>query len=126
MSTILDTVRDPLATALENITASVYGSPPETIIAPACSILPDSPYLENVLIGKATLKVKVNLIISAIVAYNNNAGALNNLEELMIEILEEIPTNYVIGNFSRPSIITVGTGNFLSSDLDVYTYYHQT
>jgi len=44
----------------------------------------------------------------------------------MIEILEEIPTNYVIGNFSRPSIITVGTGNFLTSDLDVYTYYHQT
>jgi hypothetical protein len=82
--------------------------------------------LENVLIGKATIKVKVNLIISAIVAYNNNAGALNNLEELMIEILEEIPTNYVIGNFSRPSIITVGTGNFLTSDLDVYTYYHQT
>jgi hypothetical protein len=45
MSTILDTVRDPLATALENITASVYGSPPETIIAPACSIIPNSPYL---------------------------------------------------------------------------------
>ena len=82
--------------------------------------------MENVLIGKTTVKVKVNLIISAIVAYNNTGGALSNLEELMIQILEEIPTIYVIVNFSRPSIITVGTGNFLTSDLDVYTYYHQT
>jgi hypothetical protein len=125
MSTILDTVRDPLATALQGVAASVYSTPPEAIIAPACSIMPSSPYLESNLIGKDLVKVKINLTISAIVAYNNNAGALDNLEKLMLEILGAIPNNYVVGNFSRPGIITVGTGNFLSSDLDVYTYYQQ-
>jgi len=126
MSTILDTVRDPLATALQGVTASVYSTPPEAIIAPACSIMPSSPYLESNLIGKEVIRVKVNLTISAIVAYNNNAGALDNLEKLMLEILGAIPNNFVVGNFSRPGIITVGTGNFLNSDLDVYTYYQQT
>lgn len=126
MSSILDTVRDPLATALQGVTASVYSTPPEAIIAPACSIMPSSPYLESNLIGKDVIRVKVNLTISAIVAYNNNAGALDNLEKLMLEILGAIPNNFVVGNFSRPGIITVGTGNFLSSDLDVYTYYQQT
>jgi hypothetical protein len=87
--------------------------------------MPSSPYLESNLIGKDLVKVKINLTISAIVAYNNNAGALDNLEKLMLEILGAIPNNYVVGNFSRPGIITVGTGNFLSSDLDVYTYYQQ-
>ena len=94
MSSILDTVRDPLATALASVAASVYATPPEAIIAPACSIMPGTPYLEPNLINQSTTKVQVNLVISAIVAYNNNAGALDNLEKLMIQILGVIPSNY--------------------------------
>jgi hypothetical protein len=81
MTTIYEDVRDPLATALASVAASVYSSPPEAIIAPACSIMPGTPYLEPNLINQSTTKVQVNLVISAIVAYNNNAGALDNLEE---------------------------------------------
>ena len=125
MTTIYEDVREPLATALASITASVYSSPPEAIIAPACSIMPGTPYLEPNLINQSTTKVQINLVVSAIVAYNNNAGALNNLEELMIEILGVLPSNYVVGNFTRPGVITVGTWNFLTSDLDLYTYYTQ-
>jgi hypothetical protein len=84
MTTIYEDVREPLATALASITASVYSSPPEAIIAPACSIMPGTPYLEPNLINQSTTKVQINLVVSAIVSYNNNAGALNNLEELMI------------------------------------------
>jgi hypothetical protein len=87
--------------------------------------MPGTPYLEPNLINQSTTKVQINLVVSAIVAYNNNAGALNNLEELMIEILGVLPSNYVVGNFTRPGVITVGTGNFLTSDLDLYTYYTQ-
>jgi hypothetical protein len=125
MTTINEDVREPLATALASITASVYSSPPEAIIAPACSIIPGTPYLEPNLINQSTTKVQINLVVSAIVAYNNNAGALDNLEKLMIQILGVLPSNYVVGNFTRPGIITVGTGNFLTSDLDLYTYYTQ-
>ena len=124
-TTIQADVRAPLATALASVTASVYQSPPEAIIAPACVIIADSPYLESLLVNGAVTKVKINFIISAVVAYNNNAGALDNLEQLAIQILGAMPPGYVVGNVERPSIMNVGTGSFLMSDISVSTYYTQ-
>ena len=123
--TIQSEVRAPLATALEGVTASVYQSPPETLIAPACVILADSPYLESTLINGAVTKVKINFVISAVVAYNNNAGALDGLEQLVIQILGAMPAGYVVGNVERPAIMNVGTGSFLMADISVSTYYTQ-
>ena len=123
--TIQSEVRAPLATALQGVTASVYQSPPETLIAPACVILADSPYLESTLINGAVTKVKINFVISAVVAYNNNAGALDGLEQLVIQILGAMPAGYVVGVVERPAIINVGTGSFLTSDIQVSTYYTQ-
>jgi hypothetical protein len=124
-STIQADVRAPLAAALAGVTASVYESVPEAIIAPAALIIPGTPYLETTLIS-SSIQVKINFTISAVVAYNNNAGALDNLEKLSLEILAAIPSGYVVGDVSRPSIITLGSSNFLISELDVSTYYKQT
>ena len=123
--TIQSEVRAPLAAALAGVTASVYQSPPEAIIAPACVIVSDSPYLESTLINGSVTKVKINFIISAVVAYNNNAGALDGLEQLCIQILGAMPAGYVVGNVERPAIINVGTGSFLTADISVSTYYTQ-
>lgn len=123
--TIQTEVRAPLAAALAGVTASVYEAPPETIIAPASVIVADSPYLESTLINGAVTKVKINFIISAVVAYNNNAGALDNLEQLAIQILGAMPSGYVVGNVERPAIMNVGTGSFLMADISVSTYYTQ-
>jgi hypothetical protein len=123
--TIQSEVRAPLATALAGITASVYEAPPEALIAPACVIVADSPYMESTLINGAVTKVKINFVISAVVAYNNNAGALDGLEQLVIQILGAMPAGYVVGIVERPAIINVGTGSFLTSDISVSTYYTQ-
>lgn len=123
--TIQSEVRAPLATALAGVTASVYEAPPEALIAPACVIVADSPYMESTLINGAVTKVKINFVISAVVAYNNNAGALDGLEQLVIQILGAMPAGYVVGNVERPAIINVGTGSFLTADISVSTYYTQ-
>jgi hypothetical protein len=123
--TIQSEVRAPLATALAGVTASVYEAPPETLIAPACVIVADSPYMESTLINGAVTKVKLNFVISAVVAYNNNAGALDGLEQLVIQILGAMPAGYSVGIVERPAIINVGTGSFLTSDIAVSTYYTQ-
>ena len=125
MTTIAEDVRQPLADALVSVGASVYAVAPEALIAPACAIMPGSPYLDPNLIS-STVQMKVNLIITAAVAYNNNSGALNNLEELMIDILGALPSGYEVGAWSQPGLTTVGTGNFLTADLPVATYYTQT
>jgi hypothetical protein len=118
-------VRDVLATALAGVTASVYASVPEALIPPACVIVPGSPYMESTLIGKTTVKVKLNFIITAAVAYNNNAGALDGLEKLIIGILGAMPSGYVVGDVSIPSVTQIGASNLLVADLSVSTYYNQ-
>jgi hypothetical protein len=124
-TTIATNVRGTLATALSGVVASVYSSPPEAVIPPACVIVPDSPYLETTTIGKSTVRVKINLVVTAAVAYNNNAGALDNLEQLIISIMQAMPTGYVVGDVQRPTIQSVGASNLLVADLAVSTYYTQ-
>lgn len=118
-------VRDVLATALAGVAASVYPAVPEALIPPACVIVPDSPYMESTLIGNSLVKVKLNFVITAAVAYNNNAGALDGLEKLIISILGAMPSGYVVGDVSIPSVTSVGSSNLLVADLSVSTYYNQ-
>ena len=118
-------VRDVLATALAGVAASVYSAVPEALIPPACVIVPDSPYMESTLIGNSLVKVKLNFVITAAVAYNNNAGALDGLEKLIIGILGAMPSGYVVGDVSIPSVMSVGSSNLLVADLSVSTYYNQ-
>ena len=118
-------VRGTLATALATSLASVYTSVPETVIPPAVVIVPDSPYLESNIIGKDQVRVKINMTVSAAVAYNNNAGALDQLEVLIITLIGLMPVGYIVGDVSRPTIISVGASNLLSADLSVSTYYTQ-
>ena len=126
VNSILVDVRDPLRTALLGVAASVYSSVPEAVIPPACIILYDSPMMESTLIGKASVKVKLNFLVTAAVAYNSNSGSLDNLEKLIIQILGAIPSGYVVGDVQRPSITSVGASNLLVADLSISTYYTQT
>ena len=125
MTTLLD-VRNDLATALAGVAASVYPVAPEAVIPPACVIIPDSPWLESVLINGAVTKVKVNFVVTAAEANNSNSGALDQLEALIISILGAMPSGYVVGDVQRPSILSVGASNLLVADLSVSTYYTQT
>ena len=118
--------RAALATAFSGLAATSYSSVPESPIPPAIAILPGSPYMEVVLIGKAKTQVKLNFAISAIVASNSNAGSLDNLEKLVIGILAAMPAGYVVGVVDKPTVLEVGQSPMLVADINVSTYYTQT
>ena len=124
-STIADT-RAALASAFSSLSANVYPSVPEAPIPPAIVIVPATPYMEIVLIGKTATKVKLNFAITAIVASNSNAGSLDNLEKLIIGILAAMPTGYVVDVVEKPTILEVGQSPMLVADINVSTYYTQT
>ena len=125
-STILSSVRQPLATALAGVLGNVYAFVPESVIPPAVVCIPDSPYLEIETIGKTSVRCKVNLTISAVVAYNSNPASLDNIEQLIMSILAVIPNGYIVGEVERPTVTQVGTSTMLISDINVSTYYTQT
>ena len=91
--------------------------------SPSIILVPGSPYLESTLINGSTTKVKINFLITGVVGYSSNAAALTNLEDLMISIISTMPGGYIVGDVSSPSPLEVGTGKFLTSDLQVSTYY---
>ena len=118
--------RAALANAFSALSANVYASVPESPIPPAIVVVPDSPYMEVILIGKSSTKVKINFAISAIVASNSNAGSLDNLEKLIIGILAAMPAGYVVGVIEKPTVLEVGQSPMLVADINVSTYYTQT
>jgi hypothetical protein len=79
--------------------------------------------LKACFINGATTKVKVNLTVTGVVGYSNNAAALDNLETLMINIISTMPAGYEVGNVNQPQPLEVGAGKYLTADLQVSTYY---
>ena len=118
--------RAALASAFSGLAANVYSSVPESPIPPAIVVVPDSPYMEVVLLGKSQTKVQINFAISAIVASNSNAASLDNLEKLIIGILAAMPAGYVVGVVEKPTVLEVGQSPMLVADINVSTYYTQT
>ena len=125
-SSIQTSIRDVLQTALSGVAANVYDSVSEAVIPPFCALVPNDPYLQPNLIGQSTIKLQVNLKITAAVAYMSNSASLDNLEKLIVSILAVIPSGYIVGDVSVPSIVSVGSSNLLSADIPVSTYYTQT
>jgi hypothetical protein len=121
--TIEADIRTPLQTALSTIAANVYNGIPEVMTSPSIVLVPGSPYLESTLINGTTTKMKVNLLVTGVVGYSNNAAALTNLEDLMVAIVSTMPAGYVVGDVSTPTPLEVGAGKFLTADLQVSTYY---
>jgi hypothetical protein len=121
--TIEADIRTPLQTTLSTIAANVYNGIPETMTSPSIVLIPGSPYLESTLINGTTTKVKINLQVTGVVGYANNAAALTNLENLMISIISTMPGGYVVGDVTSPTPLEVGAGKFLTADLQVSTYY---
>jgi hypothetical protein len=125
-STISGDVRAVLKTALTNVTANVYDHVPEAPQVPFAVIVPVDPYMEIVTIGNSKMRVKLNFVVSAGVAYNSNPGSLDNLEKLALQILAAMPAGWEVGDVSRPSVTQVGASNLLVADITASTYYEQT
>jgi hypothetical protein len=125
-STILSSVRQPLATALSSVSANVYDHVPEYPPNPFLAIVPNEPYMEIDLIGKAAVKVKLNFILTVGVQTADNAAALDNLEQLIISVLAAIPSGYEIGSIGNIGIRNVGNGESLAAELSISTRYTQT
>ena len=125
-STILSAVRNPLKTALSSVSANVYDHVPEAVMPPIVCILSADPYLQFDLIGRATIRAKVNLLIKIGVAYMSDAAAIDNLEQLTLAVVALIPTGYEVGDINAPAPYDVGATKLLMLEIPVSTYYTQT
>lgn len=121
--TIATEVRAALKTSLAAVPANIYDHVPENPVVPHVSFVPDDPYLEIQTIGKSKARCKVNMVLAVGVNYASNAASLDNLEQLIINVLTNLPNGYIVGDVSRPTVTQVGSSNQLVADLRVSTYF---
>lgn len=122
MTVAITTLRSTIATALTNTNVwNVFAYPPATIVANSVIVAPADPYLApsnnlNAVSPEATFK-----IIMTVPALDNQ-GNLAMLEEMMSTVYTKLQSSGLgikIGTFSAPGILSVQSGDLLSSDLTI-------
>lgn len=116
----LVTLRSNLATALNAAGRVVYAFPREQIIPPALVLVPGSPYITPVAIGGLTNRLNVRFDITAVVGAADNQAALMNIEQLMLDVLNALPSGTSVNNgWTQPAISEVSGNQMLTSQLTV-------
>lgn len=113
----LSATRQSITDALASVSANLYWYVPETIIAPAVVIVPDSDYIEPISISRSQYKARFR--VTFFVGMRNNQSALDNLETLAFAALDALPAGITVGNVSQPQPINLGQADLLSADLTI-------
>jgi hypothetical protein len=116
----LVTLRNTLASALGAAGRVVYAFPREQITPPALVLVPASPYLSPVAIGGLSNRINVRFELTAIVGAADNQAALANIESLMLDVFNELPTGTaVINGWTQPQIQEITGQQMLTSSLTI-------
>jgi len=111
----LSTTRQDLADALQDAGYSVYAYPMNQMFAPAVVLVPASPYVGFDTPTRRHARYNLTLMI----VNNDNQAALLNMEKMIDDLSELLPTFCTITEFSQPSIEEVGSTDYLISDITV-------
>ena len=105
---LLGDARTLIAEALSPVQATIYAYPAEAVYPPAVMIVLDEPWAEVKGIG-TRLRMHARLKLQLAVSANNNLGAVEKLEDLIQEVLVNLPSGCIVGAVSAPTIQSVGT-----------------
>lgn len=113
-------IRQELAEAFQDIpNLAVFDNVPPAPSLPCLVIFPSDPYFEPKTIGGAITRGQLNFVLALAVPYLDNAGSLNMIEDLMIEVLQALPQSAQVGSFNQPSNTELGSANVLAAQLDL-------
>ena len=112
------TLRNALATTLQQAGRVVYAFPNENITPPAIVLVPGSPYMTVGAIGGARIHVRFD--ITCIVNAADNQAALANLEALILSVTDLLANNIsLLGGWSQPTVQTIGNADMLISQINI-------
>lgn len=117
-------IRDQRAALAQALAAAgvsgVYTDPPSTVSPPCVIVAPDEPYLEPLSIGPSgEATVAVRFVLVCAVAHRDPAGALDQLEQLVVDVWHAVPQGTEIGDAGRPQLETVGPSELLTTAVPV-------
>jgi hypothetical protein len=116
----LVSLRDSIASDLSAAGRVVYAFPREQITPPAIVLVPASPYITPVSIGGVSNRLNVRFALTVVVGAADNQAALANIETLMLDVYNALPSGTgIINGFSQPQIEEVSGNIMLTSSLTI-------
>jgi hypothetical protein len=115
----LATVRQNLATAIQQTGYKAHAAPLATVIPPAVVIVPDQPYLEarTLASGGIVWTVRYELIVA--VATLDNRASLDQLEQIIVKVCASLGPGVAFSEVSAPALEEVGPSSLLTARIPV-------
>ena len=119
----ITTLRSTIAAALANNSVwSTFSFPPSTIVANSVVVAPADPYLTPSNNKQATISPMANFKIIMTVPMFSNEGNLQGIEETIVAVFDKLAASSIVFNVtavSAPSVLTLPSGDLLTSDLQI-------
>jgi len=119
----ITTLRSTIAAALANNSVwSTFSYPPSTIVANSVVVSPADPYLTPSNNKQATISPMANFKIIMTVPMFSNEGNLQGIEETIVAVFDKLAASSIVFNVtavSAPSVLTLPSGDLLTSDLQI-------
>ena len=119
----ITTLRSTIAAALANNSVwSTFSFPPSTIVANSVVVAPADPYLTPSNNKQATISPMANFKIIMTVPMFSNEGNLQGIEETIVAVFDKLAASSIVFNVTAvtaPSVLTLPSGDWLTSDLQI-------
>ena len=119
----ITTLRSTIAAALANNSVwSTFSFPPSTIVANSVVVAPADPYLTPSNNKQATISPMANFKIIMTVPMFSNEGNLQGIEDTIVAVFDKLAASSIVFNVtavSAPSVLTLPSGDLLTSDLQI-------
>jgi hypothetical protein len=123
MPTPITTLRASLAAALANTNVwNTYSFPPATITANSVIVSPADPYITPTNNDYANISPMASFRIICNVPLYDNQGNLQGIESMVCAVFQKLAASPIvmnIGAVSAPSVLTVQSGDLLTTDITI-------
>lgn len=125
MTVPLTTLRASLASALANANVwDTHSYPPATVQGNSVTISPADPYITPSNNTNAGISPMANFKIIINVAMFDNQASLVNIEEFLVAVFNKLAASSIVMNVSAvsaPSVLSVASGDYLTTDITINT-----
>jgi hypothetical protein len=119
----ITTLRSTIAAALANNSVwSTFSFPPSTIVANSVVVAPADPYITPSNNSQAGISPLANFKIIMTIPYFSNEGNLQGIEETIVAVFGLLAASSIVFNVTAvtaPSVLTLPSGDLLTSDLQI-------
>ena len=110
-------VRDAIANAIDSAEYNTFSFPPDAPVARSVAIAYGEPMIEPMAIGKSSYWL--NLTIQVFANAVNNQSEIKQIEDMVMTVLELIPTGVQLVSVSAPDEFTTASAAFTRAIISI-------